>query len=720
MANQEGVKIVITAEDKFTETIKKIDAHTAIFGETAKNVERKMAALEKEMVRLVANGLTPADKKIVEMKANYDKLKQSLDTGEGSLKKSGQQWTNLALVIQDLPYGFRGIQNNLPALIGGIAGVGGAAYLAFSAIIALYTAYGEQINDAIFKTTNLEKAQKELTKSTLEAAKSTADERKELLEVAAVIQAAKQGFLNQGDAVQYFNDKVGDSIGKVGSLAEAEQALTDKAPKYIEALMLKAKAEYYFAKASEFAVKKDIANLEDQTSALDKLLVLSKTIGKFADVTGVKSIIGTLVTGIGEAQREGVSKVQKTAGAIADVLNTEGQKAMSAYFEALKKSGLTDAEIKAIIDRQNKIIQKAQEEANKERLNAINKANDAEVNAYIKTLDERGQKEYKAGIDLADNLEKMRAAGYSDSTTYYAAYRAEMDKIAEYYNNKEAEDARKKSEKIAKDAEAADNRQLQNSLDALKIQSDVAMKIANSTGKATSSERIAILQKYKNALYDLASIGGWTEEQFDKITDALVRVDGAIEGSKDNLKDYKVSWTDTMNTINRAVLDFVVNSVTSLGESLGKALAGEKVQPLVAIGELLAEALSQIGKALITFAITQKLALEALKNPFAWPVALAAGFAAVTAGAFLKSSLNKDKTKKFANGGIVSGPTFGLMGEYPGASSNPEVVAPLDKLKEMIGGGNGGTFVLRGQDLLLSVNRAQKASNIKGQNISLA
>ena len=36
------------------------------------------------------------------------------------------------------------------------------------------------------------------------------------------------------------------------------------------------------------------------------------------------------------------------------------------------------------------------------------------------------------------------------------------------------------------------------------------------------------------------------------------------------------------------------------------------------------------------------------------------------------------------------------------------------------GGGGGGTFVLRGQDLLLSVNRAQKASNLKGQNISLA
>ena len=35
-------------------------------------------------------------------------------------------------------------------------------------------------------------------------------------------------------------------------------------------------------------------------------------------------------------------------------------------------------------------------------------------------------------------------------------------------------------------------------------------------------------------------------------------------------------------------------------------------------------------------------------------------------------------------------------------------------------GDGGGAFVLRGQDLLLSVNRAQKASNLKGQNISLA
>lgn len=41
---------------------------------------------------------------------------------------------------------------------------------------------------------------------------------------------------------------------------------------------------------------------------------------------------------------------------------------------------------------------------------------------------------------------------------------------------------------------------------------------------------------------------------------------------------------------------------------------------------------------------------------------------------------------KFANGGVVSGRTLAEVGEYPGASSNPEVIAPLSKLKDMIGG----------------------------------
>ena len=62
---------------------------------------------------------------------------------------------------------------------------------------------------------------------------------------------------------------------------------------------------------------------------------------------------------------------------------------------------------------------------------------------------------------------------------------------------------------------------------------------------------------------------------------------------------------------------------------------------------------------------------------------------------------------KFADGGIVSGPTLGLMGEYGGARTNPEVIAPLDKLQGMMGSGSVNVVgKIRGRDILLSSERA--------------
>lgn len=66
----------------------------------------------------------------------------------------------------------------------------------------------------------------------------------------------------------------------------------------------------------------------------------------------------------------------------------------------------------------------------------------------------------------------------------------------------------------------------------------------------------------------------------------------------------------------------------------------------------------------------------------------------------------------FANGGVVSGPTLALVGEYAGASSNPEVIAPLDKLRSMIepAGDMSGKveFEIRGRSL---VGLLQKENN---------
>jgi hypothetical protein len=60
----------------------------------------------------------------------------------------------------------------------------------------------------------------------------------------------------------------------------------------------------------------------------------------------------------------------------------------------------------------------------------------------------------------------------------------------------------------------------------------------------------------------------------------------------------------------------------------------------------------------------------------------------------------------FADGGIVSGPTMGLVGEYPGAKTNPEVIAPLDKLRSMMGGQSVVvTGKISGRDILLTSER---------------
>ena len=64
----------------------------------------------------------------------------------------------------------------------------------------------------------------------------------------------------------------------------------------------------------------------------------------------------------------------------------------------------------------------------------------------------------------------------------------------------------------------------------------------------------------------------------------------------------------------------------------------------------------------------------------------------------------------FSNGGLVTGATLGMVGEGPRTSiSNPEVIAPLDKLKGFIGEGGGAIEVfgtISGQDILLSSTRA--------------
>jgi len=165
----------------------------------------------------------------------------------------------------------------------------------------------------------------------------------------------------------------------------------------------------------------------------------------------------------------------------------------------------------------------------------------------------------------------------------------------------------------------------------------------------------------------------------------------------------------------QALNSMAADMASAFGTMMGETIAGKAdafTTFMAAFANSMANFLSTFGKALIAQAIAIDAFKESLKslNP---AIALAAGIGLLAASALVKSTMAKgENVTAFADGGIVSGPTLGLMGEYPGARTNPEVIAPLDKLQSMINTGQGGNFVAQtkfdGRDLWLAVNRYEK------------
>ena len=163
----------------------------------------------------------------------------------------------------------------------------------------------------------------------------------------------------------------------------------------------------------------------------------------------------------------------------------------------------------------------------------------------------------------------------------------------------------------------------------------------------------------------------------------------------------------------RSIGSAVDSSFGAIGNSITNMFGGAQSATGAFVGTLAKDALKIVGSNLkIAMGGGIASATESAKSfgpaaAFVLP-ALIAGATALISGSF----------SKFADGGIVSGPTMGLVGEYPGARSNPEVISPLNKLQNIIGntGGSqninvGGQIRLDGQDLLIAIERANESAD---------
>jgi len=688
---------------------KNFEAAVKLFGPASVEAGRYLKALQKDFISLAANGVDPASSAFKKMTASMP-TPAGLDAATGSLRKNNMQWTNLALVLQDLPFGFRGIQNNLPALVGGFAAATGPIYLGISAVIALVTAWDLGMFKAKKTTDDLKKSQEDLNKALANSKNDYYANELLLTNYVRIARDANSTDTQRKNAISEVNKvlkdygiKLDENTIKTGKSEEAIKKVTEA---MLNQALIAAYKDDYVALVKILDKEKELAGQAKKTAKASETvskdgLLSYQSLSKEIDVTSLATKTYT-----NEADRQWMNQEQVVLNAASAV-----EKVKSKILELQKIA--TAGIIPGTAGGGNE--PKSKDTYTKDFLDAI----EAEQKLFKQNLD--NQLAYAEGNDVkkVELLQKAMAdlvAWHEQGIIEESFYQNTLaDLYRQTYNIKEGllrkELAEK--EKIAREAEVIDNRQLQNSLDSLKIQSDVAMKIANLSGNATAADRIKILEEYKAGLYDLASVGGYTAEQFDKIDDALKRVDAAIDGSKDKVKDFSISWQETTNTINGILTNLVRDSITKFAENVGKALAGEGTNPFEGFGLMIADAAIGIGKALIAYGVAITAFALAISNPFA---AIAAGAALVIAGSYLKSRLSKKsqaaKPTAFADGGIISGPTLGLMGEYPGASRNPEVVAPLDKLKSLMGEG-GGTLEARisGNDLLILMNKAGRTNN---------
>jgi len=206
------------------------------------------------------------------------------------------------------------------------------------------------------------------------------------------------------------------------------------------------------------------------------------------------------------------------------------------------------------------------------------------------------------------------------------------------------------------------------------------------------------------------------EEMANRSSEAFRMHQAEQRASAIKAEEWAQKQLQALEKVNAAFATLQSEAAVSFGQFIGDLVSGEQdagknfgKNMLGAIASFM----DSLGKALIATAVAseafQKLILT---NPIA---AAAAGVALVAGAAIVRNSLKEGpEVTAFAEGGIVSGPTLGLMGEYPNARSNPEVIAPLDKLQGMLNTGSQSGFVasttITGRDLAIVLERYNKDS----------
>lgn len=177
-----------------------------------------------------------------------------------------------------------------------------------------------------------------------------------------------------------------------------------------------------------------------------------------------------------------------------------------------------------------------------------------------------------------------------------------------------------------------------------------------------------------------------------------------------------ISFTDLLSKSMQSVAlggSLMQNAFLAVGEAVYQAASSGETS-MKSLGNIAVATAAKVVRSFIQQGVAAAVA-NALKNPVGIVppagIALAAGAGAL-AGVLFNKLLSAIKVPALAEGGVLTGPSLVLAGEYPGARANPEVIAPLDKLQGMMGGGQvvvvGGNVRFDGKQLVLALEAGQR------------
>lgn len=221
---------------------------------------------------------------------------------------------------------------------------------------------------------------------------------------------------------------------------------------------------------------------------------------------------------------------------------------------------------------------------------------------------------------------------------------------------------------------------------AMVLDSEPLQKMSQAIVKAQSQ-----ILSFNESIFGTNSvIANWA----DNATSGITRITSMFKEFSDMMLN------DTLSSVQK--VSGGLAAMGALMAAMGGIVDGTAGSWLTWGANILAMVAAAIPQLLTLFGIQCSLAVANSASSLPFPfniIAIAATVAGIAAAV-----ASVPKPKAFASGGIVYGNTFAQVGEYPGAANNPEVIAPLNKLRQLIEPANMGggvyEFRLRGRDFV--------------------